>query len=88
MTPAWRRRVTPARQQAVRTPGPLGGPYHAWADFLERWSAGEPVDDTSLPALTPTDFPEDTWQRLGVRIREALQQRLQAWADGAPEAGT
>ncbi|MER7673392.1 hypothetical protein ABTY61_33705 [Kitasatospora sp. NPDC096128] len=73
--------MTPAGQQAGRTPGPLGGAYHAWADFLERWSAGEPVDDTGLPALTRADFPEDTWQRLGARIREALQQRLQAWAD-------
>ncbi|GAA2244712.1 MULTISPECIES: hypothetical protein [Kitasatospora] len=62
-------------------PAPLGGSYQAWADHLERWSKGEPVDGAGLPPLAPADFPADTLERLQVRITDALDRRLQRWAD-------
>ncbi|MFJ5926204.1 hypothetical protein ACIQF6_26715 [Kitasatospora sp. NPDC092948] len=61
--------------------GPLGGPYQAWADYLEHWSTARPVDGIDLPALARTDFPADTWQRLMERIQRALDLVLQSWAD-------
>jgi hypothetical protein len=58
-----------------------GGSYQAWVDFLDRWSAGEPADQTSLPRLVPADFAGDSWARLTNRITEALSRRLVTWSE-------
>ncbi|KIF77196.1 hypothetical protein QR77_31700 [Streptomyces sp. 150FB] len=57
-----------------------GGSYQAWADYLEGWATGR-TDGPPPPALDPEDLPADTWQRLLVRIGEAVSLRLQNWAD-------
>ncbi|MGK4585519.1 hypothetical protein [Kitasatospora sp. HPMI-4] len=67
-------------------PATLGGPYQAWADFLERWAGGEPVDGAGLPPLAPGDFPADTLDRLRARLESAFNQRLQGWADALTAA--
>ncbi len=58
-----------------------GGGYQAWADFLDRWAAGEPLDPATLPALASDDFTADSWQRLADRIVAAVAQRLTAWSE-------
>lgn len=58
-----------------------GGAYQQWADFLERWSAGEQADPAALPRLAPADFAGDSWERLMHRITEALDRRLVAWSE-------
>ncbi len=58
-----------------------GGRYQRWADFLDRWGHGEPLDPAHLPPLHPEDFTPDSWQRLVDRISDALSTRLQTWAD-------
>ncbi|WP_406279681.1 hypothetical protein [Embleya sp. NBC_00896] len=63
-----------------------GGPYHAWAAFLEPWACGANVDPTGLPMLAPADFPVDTWERLQARIVDALSNRLQSWANAMTAA--
>jgi hypothetical protein len=57
-----------------------GGSYQAWADYLEGWAAGR-TDGRPPPALAGEDLPADIWQRLLVRIRDAVNLRLQNWAD-------
>ncbi|GAB7046457.1 hypothetical protein [Catenuloplanes indicus] len=58
-----------------------GGHYATWAQFLDRWAAGEPLDPAALPPLTPDDLTGDSWERLATRIGDALSRRLQAWSD-------
>jgi hypothetical protein len=58
-----------------------GGAYREWAEFLERWAAGEAADPATLPALTPADFAGDSWARLTERITGALDRRLVAWGE-------
>jgi hypothetical protein len=63
-----------------------GGRYEAWAAFLDRWGAGEPLDPATLPPLDPQHFAGDSWARLMDRISAALATRLQAWSDALSEA--
>lgn len=63
-----------------------GGPYQLWADTLDRWQAGEPVDLAALPPLPQEDFTGDGFQRLADRVARALSRRLQAWADALTRA--
>lgn len=63
-----------------------GGAYEAWAGFLRRWAAGEPVDPAALPALPQEQFPADTWVRLTQHLTSALDTRLVAWADALVRA--
>ncbi|GHA97189.1 MULTISPECIES: hypothetical protein [Streptomyces] len=58
-----------------------GGSYQAWADHLEDWADGGTAAVPDPPALTQDGLPADAWQRLNVRITEALGRRLQSWAD-------
>ncbi|MEV5208079.1 hypothetical protein AB0K35_11470 [Micromonospora sp. NPDC053740] len=58
-----------------------GGHYAAWADFLERWGAGESLEPAILPALEPADFHADSWERLSGRIFDALVRRLKTWSE-------
>lgn len=58
-----------------------GGAYREWADFLDRWAAGEASDPQTLPHLEPADFAGDSWARLTGRITEALDRRLVAWGE-------
>ncbi|GIF05197.1 hypothetical protein [Actinoplanes siamensis] len=57
-----------------------GGHYQAWADFLERWAAGERLDPAGLPRLVRDDFAADSWARLADRITGALDDRMVAWS--------
>lgn len=57
-----------------------GGAYGAWADFLDRFAAGENADPSRLPALKPEDFPPDGWERFGRRLNEAVNDRMNGWA--------
>jgi len=63
-----------------------GGAYNAWADFLERWGAGERVDPAGLPCLNPADFKSDSWMRIVDRCTGALSDRLQRWGDAVNRA--
>lgn len=69
-----------------------GGTYQAWADFLQRWGAagaaggdggvgGGVGDGAGLPALVPTEFTGDSWERLTRRLTDAIDRRLRAWAE-------
>jgi hypothetical protein len=58
-----------------------GGAYQAWAEFLQRWGAGEQADPAVLPRLVPADFAGDSWERLMNRITDALSRRLLAWSE-------
>jgi hypothetical protein len=58
-----------------------GGAYQTWADFLDRWAAGEQDDPAHLPPLVPGDFAGDSWERLLNRITDALGRRLLAWSE-------
>ncbi|MGH4020782.1 MAG: hypothetical protein ACRDT0_16465 [Pseudonocardiaceae bacterium] len=63
-----------------------GGTYNGWATFLERWGAGEATDSTHLPPLEPADFTGDTWERLVLRLTDAISRRLRSWADALTRA--
>ncbi|MFI9239199.1 hypothetical protein [Streptomyces sp. NPDC053079] len=64
-----------------------GGAYDVWAGHLERWATGAPdTEAAALPALRAEDFPPDAWERLMRRIGDALQTRLQSWADALTAA--
>jgi hypothetical protein len=66
-----------------------GGEYHSWAGFLESWArSGAAADPSRLPRLERERFPGDTWERLARRMAEALEERLQRWADGLTGAMT
>jgi hypothetical protein len=58
-----------------------GGQYAAWAEFLDRWGAGESLDPATLPVLTPADFHADSWERLSGRIFDALVKRMRTWSE-------
>lgn len=58
-----------------------GGIYQRWAEALDRWQAGEPVDLAALPEFAPGDLPGDGFERLANRVTAALSRRLQVWAD-------
>ncbi|MET7650929.1 MULTISPECIES: hypothetical protein [unclassified Streptomyces] len=73
---------------AAGSPGPSAGqgggasPYRTWADFLEHWARGDRPDGPGdLPRLDPGDLPADAWQRLLVRVRTAVEERLQQGLD-------
>lgn len=63
-----------------------GGTYNGWASFLQRWGAGEATDSTHLPPLEPGDFTSDTWERLVLRLTDAISCRLQSWAEALSRA--
>ena len=63
-----------------------GGQYQAWADFLERWAAGEPADPTTLPPIAVSDFAGDGLARLSNRFTGALSRRLGSWAESLSRA--
>ncbi|RYJ24218.1 hypothetical protein CU044_5066 [Streptomyces sp. L-9-10] len=70
-----------------------GGTYETWAAFLTEWAAGTDAaagtegasgvrsDGAGLPALRQEDFAADTWDRLRLRLTDALSARLQLCAD-------
>ncbi|MFE4371322.1 hypothetical protein ACFRMN_24370 [Streptomyces sp. NPDC056835] len=58
-----------------------GGTYETWAAFLTDWAAGGRSDGVGLPALRQEDFATDTWERLRLRLTDALSARLQRCAD-------
>ncbi|MEV0322780.1 hypothetical protein ACIBKX_20885 [Streptomyces sp. NPDC050658] len=59
-----------------------GGDYHAWVDFLRRWTAEEDhLHPEALPVLTETQFAAETLARLTTHLGDALDARLQAWSD-------
>ncbi|MFE2639330.1 hypothetical protein ACFXKS_22275 [Streptomyces scopuliridis] len=58
-----------------------GGTYETWAAFLTDWAAGGRSDGAGLPALRQEDFAADTWDRLRLRLTDALSARLQRCAD-------
>ncbi|MFE9994414.1 hypothetical protein [Streptomyces avermitilis] len=58
-----------------------GGPYAAWVGFLRRWAALEPVDPGTLPAIVPEDFQGDTLARLTKHLTDAMDARLNDWAE-------
>ncbi|MEV7645443.1 hypothetical protein AB0O32_36620 [Streptomyces rubiginosohelvolus] len=62
-----------------------GGSYQAWVDHLETWADGATTTGGSvsaLPDLPVERLPADAWQRLYVRIGNAVSRRFQSWADG------
>jgi hypothetical protein len=63
-----------------------GGHYALWADSLERWGRGDPVDLPGLPALRPEDFPPDTWGRFAQRLGDATSARLAQWGTALENA--
>ncbi|MEV4973530.1 hypothetical protein [Streptomyces scopuliridis] len=58
-----------------------GGTYETWAAFLTGWADGGRSDGAGLPALRQEDFAADTWDRLRLRLTDALSARLQRCAD-------
>jgi hypothetical protein len=58
------------------------GLYATWADFLERWGAGEQLDPSVLPQLKQEDFAGDSWERLARRLGNAVGARLNLWSQG------
>ncbi|MEU5000822.1 hypothetical protein [Streptomyces sp. NPDC021622] len=59
-----------------------GGDYHAWVDFLRRWTAEEEhLHPQALPTLSDEQFAAETWVRLTTHLGDALGTRLQAWSD-------
>lgn len=63
-----------------------GGHYRAWAEFLDRWQAGEQPEPGRLPQLGPEDFAGESWERLANRLTGALSRQLQSWADALTRA--
>ncbi|MCL7380913.1 hypothetical protein [Streptomyces sp. 35G-GA-8] len=63
-----------------------GGTYETWAAFLTEWAAGGRSDGAGLPALRQEDFAADTWDRLRLRLTDALSGRLQRCADALAAA--
>jgi hypothetical protein len=63
-----------------------GGHYNEWADFLERWGAGEMLDASRLPLLPPEVFAGETWERFGKRLTGAVSDRLKSWSTALTRA--
>jgi hypothetical protein len=55
--------------------------YDRWATFLEHWGRGEPARPEDLPALVAEELAVDAWQRLQVRLLDAMEARTTSWAD-------
>lgn len=63
-----------------------GGRYRAWVDQMEDWADGTAPSLPDPPPLAPDQLPADAWQRLYVRVGEAVGRRLQSWADALSKA--
>lgn len=63
-----------------------GGRYQAWVDRMEEWAGGGGAAVPDPPPLDPDQLPADAWQRLYVRVGEAVGRRLQNWADALARA--
>lgn len=67
------------RGRGARRGAPAASGYQEWAEYLERWSAGGPVDASALGPLDETAYARDTWLRLSDRFTGALAARLELW---------